>query len=371
MNKHRPKLILMPAGALIAMRLLDDEKNIWDNIKANTLEAIINGSAADQIMLEKAVTERLIACDLYSEAGLQQTSPEIKSLAKIGVGENDEVVLYASETAEGVFTARVVRRFIEETWLSTATIVVIAGLQVREAGRFRSLGVQRYVQHVVRLINKGENQYGREIILNTTAGFKSLVPYTTLIGLLFRIPVEYIFENSSELLSLPPLPVNFDQEFFRKVEPILKRIELNTSLPQEEVLKSILPEDRDALLPLLEQVDGEYTLSALGVIVYERYKAAPALLPSGRKPAEKDHTRDFTQETHRSTAFEEFKSRLADCEWVDEFWYMKGADDKRRDVRLVGDELHVAYGGVELRVKTTATHDTHYAQIMRAVENLM
>jgi hypothetical protein len=227
------------------------------------------------------------------------------------------------------------------------------------------------VQQVVRLINKSENLYGRNVILNATAGFKSLVPYTTLVGLLFKVPVEYIFEMSSELITLPPLPVDFDQAFFARMEPILKRIDEKTSLPQEEVLDKITPEDRDTLLPLLEQADGEFTLSALGTIVYERYKTVAQLLPSKRKPAEKDHTRDLSQEPHRSSEFEEFKLKLAQCAWVDEFWYLRGDDQNRREVKRVGDELHVTCGGIELRVKTTATHESHYVQVINDIREVV
>jgi CRISPR/Cas system-associated protein Csm6 len=51
---------------------------------------------------------------------------------------------------------------------------------------------------------------GHQIILNATGCFKSVVPYLTLRGLLYRLNVVYIFEQSNALLTLPPAPIHFD-----------------------------------------------------------------------------------------------------------------------------------------------------------------
>ncbi len=371
MIPSKPKLVLMAVGAtLTTNRLSAENKTAWDRIKVADLMTLREGQAKGQINLEQSILADLKQIDLTTEQGLKDASPEIKSLAKLQVGHEDQVVLYASETSDGIVSTRVVREFCRQIWQCSTAMEVITGLQVQDAGRFRSVGVQRYVQSVVKQISEPQNQYGREIILNATAGFKALVPYTTLIGLLFQIPVQYIFESSSALLSLPPLPVNFDLDFYKQVEPLLQRIETESAIPEKE-LAVLEPATRDKLLPLLEQANGHYTLSALGFIVYERYKSPPELLPSKRKPNEKDHTRDFSQETHRSAEFEKFKTRLAECLWVDEFRWLKGADETRKEVKLVGDELHVAYGGIELCVRTTAQHPSHYARIIPELEKLL
>lgn len=368
---NKPKLILTPVGALIVNRLSRDEKSLWDSASKEDLLAIREGQAKGQKALEQKVVTRLKTLDLTTEEGLQQASPEIKSLVKIGVGPEDQIVLYASETPDGILSARIIRDFAKQVWECTPTLEVITGLQVKDAGRFRSVGVLRYVQSIVKLIDNANNRYGREIILNATAGYKSLVPYTTLVGLLFQVPVQYIFETSSELLSLPPLPLDFDQQFFKQIEPLLEQIEQESSVEESAILKGLDESTRDKLLPLLEQENGQLTLSPLGFIVYERYKSPPPLMPSKRKSNEKDHTRDFSQETHRSVEFEQFKRRLAECRWVDEFWYLKGADESRKEVKQVGQELHVAFGGIELRAKVMATHESHYQTISSAIEDLM
>lgn len=367
----RNKLVLTPVGASIASRLEAEEKDIWRRVCAQKeLDKIERGQFREQQQLERRVAGRLGSLDLTTEAGLRFASPEIKSLAKIGVGPDDRVVLYASETADGILTARVVQAFTKETWHCSAEMRVIPGLQVESPGRFRGRGVPGFVREVVKEIDTNRYRYD-EVKLNATAGYKSLAPYTTLIGLLFEIPVVYIFETSEELLTLPPMPIALDNELVRRFLPLLEKIERETSVSEEEVLRNVSVGDRDRLLPLLEPFNGEYSLSALGILMYERYKSPPRLQRSATPPNEKDCTRDWSQEPHRSRLFEEFKDRLAQCPWVNKFWYLQGTNIARKEVKRVGSDLHVAFAGIELCVQVTATYDAHYDVIKADIERLM
>ena len=367
---NKPKLVLMPVGALIVYRLSGEEQSLWENIKSENLMVIREGEASKQKRLEDLVLRRLKEIDLNTEEGLREASPEIKSLAKIGVGERDHVQLYASETPEGVFTARIIRQFVRRVWKCQAAMDVITGLQVEDAGRFRSQGVLRFVQKLVKEVNSPD-RYRYQIILNATAGFKSLVPYTTLVGLLFGVPVQYIFERSPEMITLPPIPVDFKQDFIQRVEPILERIDRETAVSEQEVLQGLSPNEREEVLPFLEPEDGQYTLSALGLLVYERYKSPPPLQPSERDLKDKDHTRDWSREPHRSSKFEQFKIHLAECQFVESFRYLKGAPSNRSEVKRVGDRFHVTYGGIELEVETTAQHESHYPVIEKELLDLL
>jgi hypothetical protein len=125
------------------------------------------------------------------------------------------------------------------------------------------------------------------------------------------------------------------------------------------------------LTPLLEMHNGKFTFSALGLAVYERFKSPPALEPSPRPAKEKDQTRNWDKVPNRSPNFEKFKNRLAECEWVESFRYLNGVDGARRQVKRVGQNLHVAYDGIGLEVGTTARHDDHFPHVQAAILNLM
>ena len=88
----------------------------------------------------------------------------------------------------------------------------IPGLQVTDHDRFRREGIDNLFK-ILDDISKPRLDRGQhDVWLNVTGGFKSVVPYVTLFGLLYRLPVVYIFERSNTLITLPPAAINFDFE---------------------------------------------------------------------------------------------------------------------------------------------------------------
>lgn len=367
----KPKIVLTTVGVLLVHKLADGEKALWEGMKGTDLLTLREGNARKQRELEKRVIARLCELDFSKTAGLHTIVPELTSLAAIGIGPDDEVALFAGESAAGIFTARVIAQFIKQVWHASTEMEVITGLQVQDAGLFRSLGLQRYVQSMIRWLTRPGIAHTHDVVLNASAGYKSLIPYTTLLGLIFGAPVQYAFENSDVMMTLPPLPLACDREQLARVEPLLAKLDIETELPQQEVLSGLNGPDRDTLIPLLEMNNGKFTFSALGAAVYERFKSPAPLEPSKRPIKEKDQTRNWDKVPNRSPAFEKFRARLADCQWVDGFRYLNGVDGARRQVKRVGQNLHVAYDGIGLEVATMARHDDHYPHVQAAILNLM
>jgi len=367
----KPKIVLTTVGVLIVHKLAENEKALWEAMKGTDLLTLREGNARKQRELEKRVIARLCELDYSKPSGLQMTAPELTSLAAIGIGPGDEVALFAGESAAGIFTARVIAQFIKQVWHASAEMEVITGLQVQDALLFRNVGVQRYAQSVIRWLTRPGIAHTHDTILNASSGYKSLVPYTTLLGLIFGVPVQYTFENSDTVMTLPPMPLACDREMLTRVEPLLAKLDAEIELPQQEVLNGFNGPDRDMLVPLLEMNNGKFTFSALGLAVYERFKSPPPLEPSKRPAKDKDQTRNWDKVPNRSQAFEKFKGRLADCQWIDGFRYLNGVDGARRQVKRVGQNLHVAYDGVGLEVATMARHDDHYPHVQAAILNLM
>lgn len=367
----KPKIVLTTVGALIVHKLAEGEKALWEAMKGTDLLTLREGNARKQRELEKRVIARLCELDFSKTAGLNTLVPELTSLAAIGVGPGDELVLFAGESAAGIFTARVVAQFGKHVWHTSAEMEVITGLQAQDAALFRSAGVTRYARSVIRWLTIPGITHSHDIILNASAGYKSLVPYTTLLGMIFGVKVQYIFENSDVVMTMPPLPISCDRDLLARVEPLLTKIDAEAELPQQEVMNGLNGPDRDTLIPMLEMNNGKFTFSALGLAVYERFKSPPPLEPSKRPAKDKDQTRNWDKVPNRSQAFERFRARLSECEWVDGFRYLNGVDGARRQVKRVGQNLHVAYDGIGLEVATMARHDDHYPHVQAAILNLM
>jgi len=232
--------------------------------------------------IEAASDAVFASCQGYSidddSALRNKLSAEIHSLARMQVGGSDKVILYGSETPDGLACAHAVRRFLERARPNLPCFVHrIEGLQVTDAYRFRTQGVVNFTKSIVTEIDA----YGApQCVLNPTGGFKSLVPYTVLIGMIKGVPAKYIFEQSTALISLPVMPVDFARERLEPIRPLLERIERDSAIPRADLDTAIPFDDRAYLEPLFEDLGkGQTTLSPVGFLVREELDRPSGLVP--------------------------------------------------------------------------------------------
>lgn len=240
------------------------------------------GARLDAKLVEKmggveAAIEKMkvyfLALDWKDEATLRRKLPaEIHSLRRMGAGDQDRVVLFATDTPDGQVCARLVQTYLVERLgmhRDNVPMKIIEGMQVDDGARFRREGVVNYIQAVRA---EGDQLGWHDVVLNPTGGFKALIPYTTLMGMLFRVPVRYIFDNGSEIIELPQFPIEFDLPRLLPILPRLVELEEKTVMTQDSFWRGTPHHDRSALEGLVEQADrpGWVTLSGLGLIALER-----------------------------------------------------------------------------------------------------
>ncbi|PNK13448.1 putative CRISPR-associated protein [Cylindrospermopsis raciborskii] len=227
------------------------------------------------------------------EANLRDLSAEIHSLVRIGIDNGYRIILLASQTEDGYCCARAIKKYLKYYWTSIVTEVhQVTGLQVNNAELFRSQGVVEFVRHIIREID----QYGSEnIILNPTGGYKALVPYTVLLGMLKGVKCDYIFEQSTTLLELPPLPVEFKRSQFEIYKELFEEIERESSISLQKWEEKIPRQERKFLEPLTELVDNEITLSAVGCLFLDEIRSPRVLVPFLSRKAIDDCFDDLSQ----------------------------------------------------------------------------
>lgn len=212
------------------------------------------------------------------EALRRDLSAEIHSLARMGLCATDTVVLFSSETADGQACAMAVKHYLEQARPGlVCRIEVIEGLQVTDARAFQAAGVLNFTKVVLREIAANG---AAQCVLNPTGGFKSLVPYTVLIGMLKGVPAKYIFEQSSALIPLPMMPVEFARSRLAPLRPLFERIQSETAIPRAELDAAIPFDERAALQPLFEDLgQGMMSLSPVGLLIWEELESPTALVP--------------------------------------------------------------------------------------------
>ncbi len=218
---------------------------------------------------------------------LRGASAELNSILRI-IGDtpknpNDQLHFLATETPDGVLAARIIADFCQDYFGRKAEVHVIEGLQVNDSQRFRRRGLPLLIQTIYRILNKAHRGTFRRIF-NPTGGFKSVIPYFTIIGMLEEnVEMQYIFERSEELIRLAQLPINLDFEELGEIKDVLQAVEEQDEVSEAE-LRQLLKFDESVDLsqqPLYtlferEEIDGEYyySLGALGVIANEHLKNA-------------------------------------------------------------------------------------------------
>jgi len=223
--------------------------------------------------LEAQISNRLADMDLNSEPDRIRASAEIHSLHRLQLDESDTVILLATDTADGRACAHAVRGVLLRNFgLPDAQVKVVRvnGLQVRDADRLRRIGLPALVEETLKLIEDPQLRYGGEIILNPTGGFKGVVPFLTVLGMLFSLRTVYVFEFANSLISLPPLPVSFDLRLYERALPALALVLEKGVVSEGEffaAIENFADSEHDLFTGFIERDGGMVTLSTLAQVL--------------------------------------------------------------------------------------------------------
>jgi putative CRISPR-associated protein (TIGR02619 family) len=227
------------------------------------------GTSADKSSLgpERAAIFGSFSRLPLEEASTKALSAELHSLFRLGLSSKDRVIFYHSQTPLGVGCAGALCDYLNDKLPGVAVESrQIEGLQVDDAKRFREQGVVNFFKAV----NEDLDRYGSQsCVLNPTGGFKALVPYTALLGMLRQVPVRYIFEQSKEVLDLPAFPLDFPTALLQVLTELQTKLEIDSSLPLAELQQLI---DKQTIGILFETHGQEATLSAIGHLLLDRLK---------------------------------------------------------------------------------------------------
>lgn len=207
-----PRTLLLTTGTSIANRT--------ESLLAYQRRATTWDEEADN--LREQIRERLKGFDLASEAGRVGASAELNILHRLPVRPEDEVVLFSTDTAEGrVCTEELARVIGSELGVARVVIERVQGLQVRDAETLRHSGLTNLSRQLIRYLDDPQRRYGGGCVLCPNGGFKGVVPFLTVLGMVYRAPVVYVFEFAETVISLPPLPIGFATDLLDRALPAL------------------------------------------------------------------------------------------------------------------------------------------------------
>ncbi len=196
----------------------------------------------------------------------------IDSIITKGIlGRPLNLYLLVSDTEDGQATGELLklyyldavnpRRFEQAHWQT------LAGLTDASHERFRREGLRSLVTAVAKIART----WGPEqVVINATGGYKAQISFAGLIGQALDIPVCYLFERFSEVITLPPQPVSLDLGFWLAHAPRFYLLAADQGDPEDyEAL-----DPRFAILVETVEVEGEKLagLTAMGQLFHETFR---------------------------------------------------------------------------------------------------
>lgn len=207
-----PRTLLLSTGTSIAngttaLRTFQRRLTTWDD---NTDE------------LRTQIRERLKDFNLATQADRVRASAELNILQRLPVHPDDQVVLFSTDTADGRTCSEELARVIrDQLGVPHVSIHRVEGLQVRDAETLRHTGLTNLLRLLIRYLDDEQLRYQGGCVLCPNGGFKGIVPFMSVLGMIFRAPVVYVFEFAEALISLPPVPITFATDLWERALPAM------------------------------------------------------------------------------------------------------------------------------------------------------
>ena len=205
---------------------------------------------------------------------IHKISAEINSLERLGLTTMSKVVLLAADNAASKACANELKKNIEQIFgLAKQNIEIkrIKGLQVHDVKSLKEQGFRELVTTILAYLTDDNLNYQYDLILNPTGGYKGVIPFVTVLGMLYGKRSVYIFEHAEQLINLPPLPFSFDIDIYNRVVPALKRIDEQTAIAEQEYYACIIDyteQEKPLFTSFIEPIgDNMVTISPLAEVL--------------------------------------------------------------------------------------------------------
>ncbi len=174
-------------------------------------------------------------------------SAEIKSLVKIQeqVGEKVEVHLICTDTILSPVASKMIIEWFDQYSDKDKFVLmfdhtenyIVKGLQIDNPEKFEQEGIDSLFKILERYTKE------KASVLNISGGYKAIIPVLTIIGQLYQLPIYYTYEESNALITINPLPINFDWNVGELYADYLLDKEVCEQLEEESELLRLLRDD--------------------------------------------------------------------------------------------------------------------------------
>lgn len=150
---------------------------------------------------------------------------EIKTLKKVidskKAADNNKIILFPTFTLSGLLVSSILSEYFQRQNFVVSTIFT-SNLASTTGKNFED-GLKKFLGNLYNKVKEYKDE-GKNCTVSILAsgGYKSIIPYCTIIGLLTDTYVYYIYEKSDNLVQLPPLPIGIQKELLKPYAQVLQ-----------------------------------------------------------------------------------------------------------------------------------------------------
>ncbi|MCX8029869.1 MAG: putative CRISPR-associated protein [Brevinematales bacterium] len=224
---------------------------------------------------------------IQKQSSLDSISAELKSISKIidielKNGEREFLIyLLSSDTLSGRLASELVEKALHQTYDNNSKGVEIRKIEVKVIQHLQVIDQKKFNRGMANLISEVYSiveEYWDNVIINITGGYKSSIPFLTILGQLNGCDIYYIYENTDTLIKIPKMPISskcFDickiDRYYSYFEKLDKGLDDRGEIAK--ILSSSFYEDFSFVVWHYQEKDGELMeLNPIGKILFEKYK---------------------------------------------------------------------------------------------------
>ncbi|MCX8167343.1 MAG: putative CRISPR-associated protein [Candidatus Micrarchaeota archaeon] len=224
---------------------------------------------------------------IQKQPNLYSISAELKSISKIidielSNGQQEFLIyLLSSDTLSGWLASELVEESLHQIYDKNSKGVKIQKIEVKVIQHLQVIDQKNFNKGMANLISEVYSiveEYWDNVVINITGGYKSSIPFLTILGQLNGCDIYYIYENTDTLIKIPKMPISskcFDickiDRYYSYFEELDKGLDDRGEIAK--ILSSSFYEDFSFVVWHYQEKDGELVeLNPIGKILFEKYK---------------------------------------------------------------------------------------------------
>jgi putative CRISPR-associated protein (TIGR02619 family) len=222
----KPRLVISTVGTSLLINQIKNKKSESDwssrlqDTANRTEKEIEKGSKIYDIIqdLKQRAEEKLAQANTIE---IREASAELNGIYglykdRLDLGAQDVHWLVTTDTAQGQVTAKILKNFLGSHNIST-DIYTPKDLSTASTEKFTN-GIDELLKWMDELI-PGYQSSDYKICFNLVGSFKALQGYANTIGMFYQADeMIYIFEGSSEVITIPRLPIQVNHSVIKPVQ---------------------------------------------------------------------------------------------------------------------------------------------------------